>query len=232
MPDESTLLTDASADPKAGAAAAASGDPNATPKGDAGKPADPAAPAKPDGSSQDPTKPKDGEGKPAEGQDPKPPAPKPAAAVVPEKYADFTVPEGVELNPADVGEFTNIAKELKLTQEQAQKLVDLQTKAVGNMAKDTVAQFDAMKDSWKQDTLKLLGPDANKQLALAAAARDKFGTEALKTFLDESGLGSHPAVVQFFISVGKGLSEDTFAEGKTHSAGGKSHAEVLYPTNK
>jgi len=232
MADESTLLTGAVATPTPAAPAAGSGEPNATPKGDAPKPAAPAAGAAPDGSGQDPTKPKDGEGKPGEGQPPKPPAP--AAPVVPEKYADFTVPEGFELRPEVLGEFTAAAKELKLTQEQAQKLVDLQTKVADNMTKDSAAQFEEMKASWKQDTLKILGSDADKQLALAAAARDKFGTEALRTFLDESGLGSHPAVVQFFISVGKGMSEDGFSEGANKPVGtaGKSHAQILYPENK
>ncbi len=47
--------------------------------------------------------------------------PKPKA---PEEYAEFTVPEGTTLDEQTATEFKGLAKELDLTQEQAQKLLD------------------------------------------------------------------------------------------------------------
>ncbi|ECV7263739.1 TPA: peptidase, partial [Salmonella enterica subsp. enterica serovar Strathcona] len=42
----------------------------------------------------------------------------------PEKYA-FTAPEGQELDTSALAQFEPVARELNLTQEQAQKLVDV-----------------------------------------------------------------------------------------------------------
>ena len=42
----------------------------------------------------------------------------------PEEYAEFTVPEGTTLDEQTATEFKGLAKELDLTQEQAQKLLD------------------------------------------------------------------------------------------------------------
>jgi hypothetical protein len=218
MSDETILTSAPSADPKP------SGEPNAQTNGDTGKPAEPAAP-KPDGGTQEPTKAEDGEKKPTEDQ-----AAKPAAPETPVSYAEFKVPEGIELEKENVEQFTTLAKELKLTQDQAQKFVDLQTALAQKTAQAALQQFEELKETWKHDTLKVLGKDAQKQLAFAATARNRFATEALSDYLEASGLGNHPAMVQFFISVGKAMSEDTFTEGKHRTATAKTAAEILYPT--
>ncbi len=49
---------------------------------------------------------------------------------VPDTYADFVMPEGVELDSALLTEAAPLFKELGLTQDQAQKLVDFQAKQV------------------------------------------------------------------------------------------------------
>lgn len=61
----------------------------------------------------------DGEGKPIK----KPDTEKPAAKA-PAEYAEFTLPEGTTLDEQSATEFKGLAKELDLTQEQAQKLLD------------------------------------------------------------------------------------------------------------
>src|SRR5512133_2649704 len=46
------------------------------------------------------------------------------ADVVPESYADFTLPENVTIQPEALEAFKGIAKDFKLTQEKAQELLD------------------------------------------------------------------------------------------------------------
>ncbi|MGO9170022.1 MAG: hypothetical protein ACLP56_24415 [Candidatus Sulfotelmatobacter sp.] len=61
----------------------------------------------------------DGEGKPIKKPDTEKPATK-----APEEYAEFKLPEGTTLDEQSATEFKGLAKELDLTQEQAQKLLD------------------------------------------------------------------------------------------------------------
>src|SRR5687767_12536146 len=66
----------------------------------------------------------------------------------PEKYEDFTLPEGIELDQAAMEGFLPVAKELNLTQEQAQKLVDLQTAYVKNAADAQAKAWDKQLTEW------------------------------------------------------------------------------------
>lgn len=186
-------------------------------KPDASKPADGAAKPAADGAKPEGDKPAD---KPAEQ--------KPQGA--PEKYEPFKVPEGVTFDPKAVEAFQTKAKELGLSQDQAQKLVDFQSSAIKAATDEQQKSFTQMQENWKQETRKELGADADKQLAFAAATRDKFGSTGLKTILNDSGLSNHPEVVKFFISIGKAISEDGFVAGApAGDKAGKSAADIMYP---
>jgi len=192
-----------------------SGEPSAKP--DAAKPADGSAKAPADGT------PKPGDEKPA---DVKPDTQKLPAA--PEKYETFKVPDGVKFEGEAVEKFSALSKELGLTQEAAQKLVDFQANATKVAQEQQKADFDAMKKTWAEDTRKALGADAEKQLGFAAQAREKFATPELKTLLEDSGFTNHPEIAKLFISIGKAISEDGFVSGKP-ADGPKDPAKVMYP---
>lgn len=72
-----------------------------------------------------------GTGKPSENPPAAPNKPTPPKEETPpgapEKYA-FTAPEGQELDTSALAQFEPVARELNLTQEQAQKLVDVYPK--------------------------------------------------------------------------------------------------------
>lgn len=207
---EPTLLDPAN-DPKGGDASGKA--PNAKPEGSA------AAPAKPDGGAQEPAK------KPEEGE-------KPAGA--PEKYADFKLPEGVLLDPAVATEFQTVAKEMNLSQEQAQKLVDLQAKVSLQTVEQANTQFKEQIKAWEEQTKKDLGPKFDAERALAAKGRDKVATPELLKLLNDTGMGSHPEVFKLFAKLGKSVAEDTFVEGKPENSKPEaiSTANVLYGKTK
>jgi len=210
---DETILTP----PNAGGANG-DGAPNAKPNGtgvDAGKVDDP------NGGKKDATD-------PGAGGDKKDQPPADAKPGAPEKYGDFTLPEGTALDTEILTEFQASAKEMNLTQEQAQKLVDIQLKAVAKAYDATDTNFKQLKETWKTESMKLLGNEPEKQLAVAAKAMSTFGTPKLREVLEESGLGNHPELVSFFLKVGKAVSEDTLPDGKDAKAT-KSAAEVLYP---
>lgn len=156
--------------------------------------------------SQQTTQNADGTGKPGESKD---------AAV---DYK-FDVPEGVTLNEGDLKQFTEIAKELKLPQDQASKLVGLAIAREQARAEAFVKQVQTWADEVKAD--KELGTD--ESIATAKKAID-LGPPELKELLNSTGLGNHPVVVRWALSVGKALSEDKFIAGKD---GGNAQPKTL-----
>lgn len=149
----------------------------------------------------------------------------------PEKY-EFKAPEGVEFDPAQVAAFEPVARDLGLTQEQAQKLVDLQT----GFAK---AQNEALVNTWKQQTRAWAdeakadkeygGNKYAENSGLVAKALDKFGNTGLRKALEDSGFGNHPEVVRFFWKVGKAVSEDTLTTGASGGENRQTLAQRLFP---
>ncbi len=101
-----------------------------------------------------------GTGKPSENPPAAPNKPTPPKEETPpgapEKYA-FTAPEGQELDTSALAQFEPVARELNLTQEQAQKLVDVYPKVLAGV---------------------------QQQQGAAQRAIDTFGTKELKEYLD------------------------------------------------
>lgn len=137
----------------------------------------------------------------------------------PEKY-EFTAPEGKQFDAEIIGKYSEIAKELNLTQDAAQKLVE----SMGpKIAERQLAQVEAIRNEWAQQSQvdKEFGGDKlNENMAVAKKALDSFGTPELRTLLVQSGLGNNPEVIRFMYRAGKAISEDTFV-GSSAGAGGK-----------
>ena len=54
------------------------------------------------------------------------------------------------------------------------------------------------------------GESLNDNLEIAKSSLNAFGTDALKSLLQESGLGNHPEVIRFMYRAGKAISEDSY----------------------
>ncbi len=146
---------------------------------------------------------------------------KPAA---PEKY-EFAAPEGQELDANALSVFEPIAKELGLTQEQAQKLVDIYPQIQQQQAEAWSKQIAEWGEQVKAD--KEIGGDKfTASVGHAQKALDQFGNPELRKYLESSGLGNHPALVRFCTKVGKSMAEDTMV--MSHNGGQLSAADVLY----
>lgn len=130
------------------------------------------------------------------------------------EYTDFDFGKDVKVGEAEVSEFKAVAKELGLNQEQAQKMVSLQSKFADAQTKANEAQFEKDKDTWKAESMKELGSDSKEKLAQSAKAMDKFGSPELKTLLKDSGLEHRVELVKLLVNVGKAVSEDGFVHGK------------------
>ena len=191
--------------------------------GAAPAPSEPSAPAAEAPAPAD--KPADGEkpaDKPAEEKDQK-------QEGAPEKY-EFQAAEGQELDSAAMEQFEPIARELNLSNEQAQKMVDLYgTKILPMVQQQQTEAWQKTTEQWAADVKadKEIGGDKlTANLSAAQRALDLFGTPELKEYLNTTGLGNHPDLVKTFVKIGKAMSEDGMVDGSNQ--GQRSAAEVLY----
>ncbi|WP_223528388.1 hypothetical protein [Pseudomonas sp. A-RE-23] len=177
----------------------------------------PAAPAATDPKPEsDPAKPED----PAKTDDGKKDEPQGA----PEAYANFKLPEGMELDAEVLGEFTAFAKELNLPQDKAQKIVDFQAKLAAKQADEYQAAALKQGQEWaaqvKNDP-ELGGENYDKSVASAVKVIQSFGDEGLRDLLNNTGLGNHPALFKFCHRVSQAMSEDKFVMPGSQTAAPK-----------
>lgn len=144
--------------------------------------------------------------------------------------------------PADeqvLTEFGSLAKELNLSQEAAQRVVDLQAKVAQKGAeamKTRIAEYYAPvggpPDTWeslaKADP-EIGGAKFDENMVLIAQSRDRFGTPKLLEVLTLTGAANHPEVLRFFLRTGKAISEDGFVPARGGNATGVSIAQRMYP---
>jgi len=158
-------------------------------------------------------------------------------AGAPEEYEAFSIPEGRDLNEEILGGFKDLAREMNLSQEDAQKFVDLglqltdgdPVEAVTKMQEE---QWTEAREKWVEDLQK--DPDfggdnfeANVQSA-QRTLRD-YGSEELTEYLENTGLGDFPPLVRMFTEIGKALGESKSIGGDGANPP-KSMAEAMFPS--
>ena len=149
----------------------------------------------------------------------------------PDKY-EFDAGEGKEFDPAVLEAYSEVAKELNLSNEDAQKLLD---KVAPVMQARQAEQIEAVKEGWAEAARtdkEFGGEKLDQNLAVAKKALDAFGSPELKALLNESGLGNNPEVIRFMYRAGKQISEDNLVGGKAPSGNDKSLADKLYSNQK
>lgn len=164
--------------------------------------------------------------KPAEGSDNK--DTKADAPAVPEKY-EFTMPDGIKLDDSAAEEFSSIAKEFKLTQEQAQKVAEVGAKMVQRQQEAQANQVQSWIEAVKTDK-EIGGDKLNENLAIARKTIETFGTPELRDVLNMTGLGNHPEIVKMALKIGKQISEDGFVRGANSKPGSDDPAKKLFPS--
>lgn len=161
-----------------------------------------------------------------------------AKAQEPGQEFAIKVPEGVEADPALLSEFAAVAKEKGLSQEQAQAVVDFQFKVQKSQAETQEKALEEQSQKWvtqvKTDK-EFGGPKLDQNLVIARKAMDQFGDPELKELLNAFGLGNHPALVRYFIKVGRALGEDSVAGATAAPSNGRTNPDEalmrsLYPT--
>ncbi|MCB4815125.1 peptidase [Providencia rettgeri] len=151
-------------------------------------------------------------------------------SAAPEKY-EFTAGEGQELDKEAVAAFEPIARELGLSNEQAQKIVDVYGSTImPQIAKQQEAAWQKQVTEWAETVKADKELGSVESIGNAQKAMDQFGTPELKQYLNDSGLGNHPELFRIFSRIGKAMSEDGFVSGSSENA--RSAADVLFGDSK
>lgn len=225
---------------EAAPAAAPAADPMFTSTSDAPAAAPAADPAPAAAPAADPATPAPAETKPEETPAEKPEGEKPEGEGKPEEgapetYEAFTLADGFEVDQQALEAFSPVFKELGLTQEQAQGLVNLDIERQQRTIAAEQDQHDATLAQWEQearDDKEVGGVAFDQNVATAKQALDAFGTPELTAYLDASGLGNHPEIIRVFNKFGREIGSDRLLALGSRAPGSKtqkSAADILYP---
>ena len=150
----------------------------------------------------------------------------------PDTYADFNLPEGMQLDEAALTEASTFFKEDGLTQEKAQKYVDLFAKQIQAGSQAQTETFNQLMSDWREQSAndKEFGGDKYEEnVKVAQFAISKYGTPELKQLLNDHGVGNHPEMVRFMVRVGRTLGEDVPGNTGTATSQAQDRVSILYP---
>jgi hypothetical protein len=154
-----------------------------------------------------------------------------ATPVAPESYEDFAIPEGFETDDDSVKQFSSMAKELDLSQDQAQKLLNKQAELSADMKAQNetarVQREQAWVDELKADAV-IGGKNLPETVERANRTLRNLGTPELISLIKENGYGNNPEVVKFMANIDKRLGEDSMVEGKGTTILNKTAAQIMY----
>ena len=138
----------------------------------------------------------------------------------PEAYEEFKAPEGVSLDATAMSAFGEVAKELNLSQEKAQSVID---KMGPILAQRQMEQIKEVTAAWREKSAndpEIGGVNLEKNLVHAARIRDKFAYNADGKIdadiaeLMNSPAGNHPGLLKLLIRTGKAFGEGGFPKGQ------------------
>lgn len=153
------------------------------------------------------------------------------SAKVPEKY-DFETDDDSPLSDAALDKIAQYAKEQGLSQEAAQKLVDIQEDNMKQLKEAQVEELKTAAEGWKsaaEADKEIGGDEFGKNCELAKRVVDRFGTEDFKQTLNETGLGNHPELLRFVSRIGREVSEDTLVlPGSQNTKAERTYEDLFY----
>ena len=144
----------------------------------------------------------------------------------PESY-EFAKSEEYQADSQVIDAFKDAAKDLNLSNEAAQKLVD---KMAPQIAQRQIEQIQAVQQEWAATARadqEFGGEKLAENLSVAKKALDMFGTPELSALLNQSGLGNHPEVIRLMYRAGKAISADSYVGPSQGSGAAKSQPKDM-----
>ena len=142
----------------------------------------------------------------------------------PETY-DFKaiVPEGMEYDEKSAGEYSALARECGLTQEQASKIASYGMNLMKGNAEAAMQAMQQQRAQWAENAKTELGADFAPTVAKCGVAMEALDRKipGLRQAFDETGAGNRIEVIKAMAMLGELIGED-----RGHSAGGGAGGEA------
>lgn len=148
-----------------------------------------------------------------------------AAPTAPEAYEPFDI-DGLQFSEEQVQGFAATAKELGLSQENAQKMLAAMVPTARQYLVDDLKAKSQEWASLSEKDPEIGGANFKANVGVANQALKQFATPEFTALLRGSGLGAHPEVVRVFYRIGKAMQQD---HGVTGSASAPAGARRRYP---
>lgn len=148
-----------------------------------------------------------------------------AAPTAPEVYEPFDI-DGQQFSEEQVQGFAATAKELGLSQENAQKMLAAMVPTARQYLVDDLKAKSQEWASLSEKDPEIGGANFKANVGVANQALKQFATPEFTALLRGSGLGAHPEVVRVFYRIGKAMQQD---HGVTGSASAPAGARRRYP---
>jgi hypothetical protein len=156
-------------------------------------------------------------------------AEKAKAEAVPEKY-EFKVPEGMTLDQSLVDKVSPIFKDMKLSQANAQKLVDFYAEDQKAKVEAGQAELEKFRSEALKETEEAIKSDRKGNMAYLTKARNTLFSKDSIELIKAAGLDNCKSIIMDLIAFGKTISEDKLVDGKTQVANeDKPPAQRIYP---
>ena len=161
--------------------------------------------------------------------------PQETPAGAPEQY-DFkaTIPEGVDMDEAVTKEYSDIARSMNLTNEQANQVAAFGIKYAQQVADAVKNQYNAEVQAWGEAAKAEMGADFEKTMTTAGAgieAAEKV-IPGVRKMLNETGAGNRIEMIRLCEMLGQLVQADP---GKMVNAGGnmeQAKPQTWYPNSK
>lgn len=157
------------------------------------------------------------------------PAEEGTAAADLQEYDGLIMPDGASVDEETMTSFKTLAREMNLSAQDAQRLLDFEADAAGRVGVGAETARQEILQRWADKTKELFGPGYAREIDVALRAADAFGGAELRELLETTGLGNHPVVVKTFNQIGRRMGEDECLGGSAAVRGSdKTFTEALY----
>lgn len=170
----------------------------------------------------------------------------PPAPAAPETYEAFKLPEGVKLEGEQLESATKLFKDMGLSQEKAQSLVDFHVAQLKSVADASSAAYEAMRADWQAKAK--ADPDIGPKMdqikenvgRLYASIGDPKLVNDFKEVMNLTGAGDNPAFIKMLNKLSAFVTEGRHVAASGPSAHGQrapgtserpTAAAALYPNN-
>jgi len=134
---------------------------------------------------------------------------RPEAADKYEIPSDVKLNEGITLSDEKLKTAKETFHKLGLTSKQASEIMRFYLGTVNESDTALRSSRQAQIDQGMRKLQEEFGDKHQAQIDLARSVVAKFGGDELVNYLNESGLGNHPALIKAFAKIGSGVLEDT-----------------------